>query len=65
MKKSVFYFLKNATIIEFSKILDTANQSITTKLSRDNFSIDDFEMVAKALGYEFERDFVNKNGDKI
>lgn len=56
---------KNVTIIELSKRLKTTNQNMANKFKRDNFSVNELEVIAKALDCEFEGFFVDKNGDKI
>lgn len=56
---------KNVTIIELSKRLETTNQNMANKFKRDNFSMNELEEIAKALDYEFEGYFVDKDGGKI
>ncbi|MBM7562903.1 helix-turn-helix domain-containing protein [Fusibacter tunisiensis] len=41
---------KNVTIIELSKRLGTTNQNMANKFKRDNFSVNELEAIAKALG---------------
>lgn len=56
---------KNITIIELSNKLGTTNQNMANKFKRDNFSMNDLEEIAKALDYEFEGYFVDKDGERI
>lgn len=57
---------KGLTITEFAPMINTSRQNFTNKLSRDNFSEQDLEIIAEALDYTYESYFIsNETGEKL
>lgn len=56
---------KKTTISELAKLLETTNQNLSNKLTRDNFSEKELQRIAEALGCKFEGFFVFENEEKI
>lgn len=56
---------KNITVTELAKQLNTTNQNLSNKLSRDNFNEKELRQIAKALGCTFEGYFVFEDGDQV
>lgn len=56
---------KKMTISELANLIETTNQNLSNKLTRDNFSEKELQQIAEALGCKFEGFFVFEDGDKI
>lgn len=56
---------KNITHAELSRRIGTTSANFSNKLKRDNFSINELNDIAEALGCKFEGFFVDDNGDRI
>lgn len=56
---------KNITISELATLIETTNQNLSNKLSRDNFSEQELHKIAKVLGCKFEGFFIFNDGDQI
>ena len=56
---------KKITISELAKLIETTNQNLSNKLTRDNFSEKELQQIAEALGCKFEGYFVFEDGDRI
>lgn len=56
---------KKITISELARLIDTTNQNLSNKLTRDNFSEKELQQIAEALGCRFEGYFVFGDGEKI
>ncbi len=56
---------KKITISELANLIETTNQNLSNKLTRDNFSEKELQQIAEALGCKFEGFFVFEDGDKI
>lgn len=56
---------KKVTISELANMIDTSNQNLSNKLSRDNFSEKELQQIAEVLGCKFEGFFIFDDGDKI
>ena len=56
---------KKITISELANLIATANQNLSNKLTRDNFSKKELQQIAEALECKFEGFFVFEDGDKI
>lgn len=53
------------SLAELSRRLKISPQSISGKIKRDSFTINDFENIANAVGVKFECNFVLDSGDRI
>ncbi|MBI9013186.1 MAG: helix-turn-helix transcriptional regulator [Clostridiales bacterium] len=54
--------------ITYSELADRLNisiQNLSNKLSRNNFKEEDLKEIAKALGCEFESNFIMEDGTKV
>ena len=56
---------KKMTITELATVLGTSNQNLSNKLSRDNFSEQELQEIAKACSCGFEGFFIFEDGNKI
>jgi len=56
---------KKMTISELANLIETTNQNLSNKLTRDNFSEKELQQIAEALGCKFEGFFVFEDGDRI
>lgn len=56
---------ENVTITELAKRLGQSRQNMTNKLSRDNFTEQELNQIAKVLNCEFKSTFIMKNGEEI
>jgi transcriptional regulator with XRE-family HTH domain len=56
---------KKITISDLADMVGTSRQNLTNKLNRDNFSEQELNEIAAALGCKFEGYFVFDDGDKI
>ena len=56
---------KKMTISELAIAIETSNQNLSNKLSRDNFSEHELHKIAKAFGCNFEGFFIFDNNEKI
>ncbi len=56
---------KKVTISELATLIETSNQNLSNKLTRDNFSEKELQQIADALGCKFEGYFIFDDGDKI
>jgi len=56
---------KKVTISELATLIETSNQNLSNKLTRDNFSEKELQQIAEALGCKFEGYFIFDDGDKI
>ena len=55
----------NISIAELARRLNLLPQSLSGKLKRESFSIDELEKVADAVGATFEHNFILPNGEKV
>lgn len=53
------------SLAELARRLNIYPQSLSGKIKRDSFTINDLENIADAVGVKFEYNFVLPNGDKI
>lgn len=53
------------SLAELARRLNVSPQSLSGKIKRDSFTINDLENVADAVGVKFEHNFVLENGDRI
>lgn len=53
------------SLAELARRLNVSPQSLSGKIKRDSFTINDLENVADAVGVKFEHNFVLGNGEKI
>lgn len=56
---------KKMTISELANLIETTNQNLSNKLTRDNFSEKELQQIAEALGCRFEGFFIFEDGEKI
>jgi len=57
---------KGLTITDFAPMVDTTRQNLTNKLSRDNFTEKNLQLIASALDCTFESYFIdNETGEKL
>lgn len=56
---------KKMTISELANLIETTNQNLSNKLTRDNFSEKELQQIAEALGCKFEGFFVFEDGNRI
>jgi transcriptional regulator with XRE-family HTH domain len=56
---------KKMTITKLAIALNTSRQNLTNKLNRDNFSENELQEIAEALGCKFEFNFILDNGERI
>lgn len=56
---------KKVTISELATLIDTTNQNLSNKLTRDNFSEKELKQIAEALGCRFEGFFIFDDGEKV
>ena len=56
---------KNITISELAALINTSNQNLSNKFSRDNFSEKELQEIAKVLGCRFEGFFIFNDGEQI
>ena len=56
---------KKVTISELATLIETSNQNLSNKLTRDNFSEKELQQIAEAFGCKFEGFFIFDDGDKI
>ena len=52
-------------LAELARRLNISPQSLSGKIKRDSFTINDLENIADAVGVKFECNFVLDNGDRI
>lgn len=50
---------------ELARRLGKSPQNLNSKMKRGTFTVEDLERIAEALGVEFSRGFILKNGEKI
>lgn len=55
----------NLSEAELARRLAVTPQTLNKKMHNDNFSTDDLEKIAAALGVSFEANFVLPNGNKL
>ena len=56
----------NKSITDLAKLLNTTPQNISGKMKRDNFSVNELEEIAHALGCEYKSSFIIKEtGEEI
>lgn len=56
----------NKSITDLAKLLNTTPQNISGKMKRDNFSVNELEEIAQALGCEYKSSFIIKEtGEEI
>lgn len=53
------------SLAELARRLNISPQSLSGKIKRDSFTINDLENIADAVDVKFEHNFVLDNGDKI
>ena len=53
------------SMAELARRVNTSPQSLSGKIKRGSFTINDLENIADAVGVKFEHKFVLNNGDKI
>lgn len=53
------------SLAELARRLNISPQSLSGKIRRNSFTINDLENIADAVGVKFEHNFVLTNGDKI
>lgn len=51
---------ENKNISWLSKELNTSQQNLSNKMKRNNFSVNEMEEIAEALGYELKIEFIKK-----
>jgi len=56
---------KNITHAKLRRRIGTTSTNFSNILKRDNFSINELNDIAEALGCKFEGFFVEDNGDRI
>ena len=58
---------KDTSITKLAILLGTKPQNLTNKLSRDNFTYNDLQKIAKALNCRYEAKFIidDENGNPI
>ena len=55
----------NVSEAELARRLGKSPQSFNAKMKRESFTIDDLNEIADAVGVEFKRNFILKNGEEI
>ena len=55
----------NISMAELARRIGTSPQSLSAKLKRESFTIDDLDNIADAVGATFSRKFVLYNGEEI
>lgn len=55
----------NISTAELSRRLGISPQSLSAKLKRESFTINDLEKIADAVGVQFERHFVLHTGERV
>ena len=56
----------NKSITDLAKLLNTTPQNISGKMKRNNFSVNELEEIAQALGCEYKSSFIIKEtGEEI
>lgn len=56
---------KGMNLSDLAEGLEMSRQNLNNKMNRDNFSQEELEKVAKALGVGYESNFVLEDGTKI
>ena len=64
-KIRVLAAMKNISIAEIARRLNTSPQSFSGKLKRASFTIHDLEEIAEVVGVEFEYSFNFNDGKKV
>ena len=55
----------NISNAELARRLNVSPQSLSAKLKRESFTIQDLEQIAEVTGSEFQHSFILPNGDKV
>ena len=55
----------NISQAELARRIGISPQSLSAKMKRESFTVQDLEIIADAVGAKFERKFVLYNGDEI
>lgn len=53
------------SLAELARRLNISPQSLSGKLKRDTFTINDLEIIADAVGVDFEYSFVLNDGERL
>ena len=56
---------KKMTISELAAAIETSNQNLSNKLTRDNFSEKELHQIASALGCRYEGFFIFEDNERI
>lgn len=55
----------NISVAELARRIGKTPQALNSKMKRESFTIDELEIIAKAVNAGFQRSFVLPNGDTI
>ena len=55
----------NISQAELARRIGISPQSLSAKMKRESFTVQDLEIIADTVGAKFERKFVIYNGDEI
>ena len=55
----------NISQAELARRIGISPQSLSAKMKRESFTVQDLEIIADAVGAKFERKFILYNGDEI
>ncbi len=55
----------NISAAELARRMGQTPQNFSSKMKRESFSVADLEMIGKAVGATFERNFILQNGEKV
>ena len=61
----VLCVLSGISLAELARRLNVSPQSLSGKIKRESFTINDLENIANVVGVKFEHSFILSNGDKI
>lgn len=55
----------NISLAELARRIGTSPQSLSAKMKRESFTVSDLDVIADAVGAQFERSFVLHNGERV
>ncbi|MEG1579372.1 MAG: helix-turn-helix transcriptional regulator [Oscillospiraceae bacterium] len=64
-KIKILLVKKNISAVQLADLLGTSPSNLYNKFKRDNFSEQELNTIAQALGCKYEGSFLLDNGDKI
>ncbi|MEG0824593.1 MAG: helix-turn-helix transcriptional regulator [Oscillospiraceae bacterium] len=64
-KIKILLVKKNISAVQLADLLGTSPSNLYNKFKRDNFSEQELNTIAQALGCKYEGSFLLDNGDKV